>query len=293
VAFLFIPSTFVWGSAIFKDTVCMFGLGWMTYAVFRLFINRDFSVRNIALLALSFYLIALIKLYILIAFLPALAIWMLHSYSNKIKIAGLRWMVSIAFAGICVLGFFYFTKVFADEMKRYSLEEIAQTAATTRGWISYVSAKEEGSSYDLGEFDPTIGGMLRKFPQAVVVTLFRPFLWEVRKPIVLLSALEGFIFLYFAIQVFWRRGIFKTFGLISKDPNLLFFLVFSFIFAFAVGISSYNFGALSRYKIPCMPFFAAFLTVILNYRESKQHQSKEDNFHLKRAKNSDTTPATL
>src|SRR5207253_2731708 len=27
---LFIPSTIMWGSGIFKDTICMFGLGWMT-----------------------------------------------------------------------------------------------------------------------------------------------------------------------------------------------------------------------------------------------------------------------
>ncbi len=46
-AFLFIPSTFVWGSAMFKDTVCMFGLGWMVYTTFRIFLNRDFSAKNI------------------------------------------------------------------------------------------------------------------------------------------------------------------------------------------------------------------------------------------------------
>ena len=45
IAFLFIPSTFVWGSAMFKDTVCMFGLGWMVYTTFRIFVNRDFSFR--------------------------------------------------------------------------------------------------------------------------------------------------------------------------------------------------------------------------------------------------------
>ena len=51
--------------------------------------------------------------------------------------------------------------------------------------------------------------------------------------------------------------------MISKDPNLVFCLVFSIIFAFAVGISSYNFGALSRYKIPCLPFYATFCDIII------------------------------
>jgi hypothetical protein len=55
--------------------------------------------------------------------------------------------------------------------------------------------------------------------------------------------------------------------MIVKDPNLTFCLVFSIIFAFAVGISSYNFGALSRYKIPCLPFYAAALVILL-YNQS-------------------------
>jgi hypothetical protein len=65
-----------------------------------------------------------------------------------------------------------------------------------------------------------------------------------------------------------KNGIPKFARRIAKDPNLSFFLVFSLIFAFAVGVSSYNFGALSRYKIPCLPFYAAFL-IILYYDDKK------------------------
>jgi hypothetical protein len=277
IAFLFIPSTFVWGSSIFKDTICMFGLGWMTYTVFRLFINRDFSIRNIFLLALSFYLIYLTKLYILLAFLPALTIWLLTSYSSKLKSIALRTVTKIAFLGVAAIAFFFFTRVFAEEMSRYSLDNIAQTAANTRGWISYVSEQQEGSAYDLGEFDPSIGGMLSKFPQAVVVTLFRPFPWEARKVIVMLTALEALVFVFFTFKAFRKRGLFQTLRLIGKDANLLFFIVFTLIFAFAVGISSYNFGALSRYKIPCLPFFGAFLMVILHYERASSKAPTKPN----------------
>src|SRR5688500_17569780 len=150
-----------------------------------------------------------------------------------------------------------FIRVFASDLERYSLDNIAATAETTREWLTY-SSGDEGSSYDLGEFDPSIFGMLVKFPQAVVVTFFRPFPWEARKIIVMLSALEALAFAYFTFRAFQKRGVAKTLGLITKDPNLLFCLIFSIIFGFAVGISSYNFGALSRYKIPALPFYAAF-----------------------------------
>jgi hypothetical protein len=271
IAFLFIPSTFVWGSAIFKDTVCVFGLGWMTYATFRIFINRDFSARNIFLLTISFYLIAVVKIYILLAFVPALCLWLLMTYSHRIRSIAVQWILNIFFIGLIAGGFLFFSNRFTKEMNRYSLEKIAQTAADTRGWIFYASG-DEGSAYDLGKLDPTVIGMLSKFPQAVVVTFFRPFFWEVSKPIVALSALESLVFLFFTGKLIFSRG--RSLKILFKDPNLLFFLIFSLIFAFAVGISSYNFGALSRYKIPCLPFFAALLVVLL-YNDKKKVATKE------------------
>ncbi|MGI8892288.1 MAG: hypothetical protein ACR2GN_02395 [Bacteroidia bacterium] len=267
IAFLFIPSTFVWGSAIFKDTLCLFGLGWLCYAAFRIFLNRDYSIKNIFLLLFSFYLLSIIKLYILISFLPALGLWILLTYSSKIKSTGARWMINIAFILFITGSFFFLAEKFSEELNKYSLDRIAQTAATTRDWLSYVTEYDQGSGYDLGEFEPTLEGMLSKFPQAVVVTLFRPFIWEVRKVIVALSAIEAVIFLYFFIRVLFKKG-FKFFGSIAKDPTLTFFIVFTLIFAFSVGISTYNFGALSRYKIPCLPFFAALLVVLLQSSQS-------------------------
>jgi hypothetical protein len=267
IACLFIPSTFVWGSGIFKDTICIFGLGWLTYSTFKLFINKDFSAKNILFLIIGFYLVYKVKIYILLAFLPALNIWLLTTYSSKIKTGSVRFLVKIIFIGCSIVAFLFFTKIFANELQKYSLDKIAETAETTRDWLAYSSEKDEGSSYDLGEFDPSIAGMLKKFPQAVIVTFFRPFPWESRKVIVMLSALEALAFIYFTIKAFRIRGVFKTFSLIGKDPTVLFCLIFSLIFAFAVGISSYNFGSLSRYKIPCLPFYAAFLIIIINYHK--------------------------
>jgi hypothetical protein len=262
VAFLFIPSTFVWGSAIFKDTLCMFGLGWMTYTTFRIFINRDFSIKNLVLMVFSFYIIGVVKLYILLSFIPALSLWLMMNYSKKIRSVGLRWMTNIFFIALTIGGFLFFTSRFAKEMNKYSLEKIAQTSLTTRDWIEYTSG-DEGSAYSLGEMDGSLAGMLIKAPAAISVTLFRPFLWESRKVIIFLSAVEALFFLYFTLKIIFKgRG--KVLALIVKDPNILFCLVFTIIFAFAVGISTYNFGSLSRYKIPCLPFFGAFLALSLN-----------------------------
>jgi uncharacterized membrane protein len=261
IAFLFIPSTLVWGSGIFKDTICMFGLGWMTYATFRLFINRDLSVKNLGLLALSFYLVAIIKLYILLGFIPALVLWLLLSYSRKIETAALRWIVNIFFIGLTIGGFAFFMQRFADELNKYSLEKLTRTAQITQMWTNYASG-EEGSAYDIGKIDGTLEGTIALFPKAVVVTLFRPFPWEVKKLIAALSGLEALAILYLTLQMIFSRNS-KPLKTLFRDPNVLFCLIFALIFAFAVGVSSGNFGALSRYKIPCLPFYGAVLAVMV------------------------------
>jgi hypothetical protein len=50
-----------------------------------------------------------------------------------------------------------------------------------------------------------------------------------------------------------------------SDPNVIFAMVFSLSFAFAVGVSTFNFGTLVRYKIPVLPFFLVALILILDY----------------------------
>jgi hypothetical protein len=263
IAFLFVPSVCVWGSAIFKDTICMFGLGWMTYTTFRIFVDRDFSIKNFLLLAISFTLIALTKVYIILAFVPALVFWLMATYSSRIKIIPVRFMLYLTVVAVVGYGFVFFSEKFSEELNQYSLDRILKTAESTRSYIFYVSERDEGSSYDLGQFDPSITSILLKFPAGVNVTLFRPYLWETKKPIMVLSAAEGLIFTILTLLMFFKFGIRKLLKKIFSDPNILFLLIFSLIFAFAVGISSYNFGTLSRYKIPCMPFYAAFLMIIL------------------------------
>jgi hypothetical protein len=261
IAILFIPSVFVWGSGIFKDTICLFGLGWLTYGTFRFLIRRDFSFGNIILSALSFVLVAKIKLYILLAFVPALLMWILFSYTQRIRNTASRVLVKIVFLTLLLGGSIFFMQSFSSDLGKYSLENVVGTSNATRGWIHYASG-DEGSAYDLGGFNPSLTGMISKFPLAVNVTLFRPYLWEAKKVIMALSAIEAFLFLFLTLKILFTIKPAKVWQTVSRDPTIQFCFVFAFIFAFAVGISSYNFGALSRYKIPCMPFYALGLVLI-------------------------------
>jgi hypothetical protein len=269
---LFIPSVIVWGSGIFKDSLCMFGLGWLSYSIFRMVLKRDFSIWNMIISVFCFLLVSTVKIYIVLAFIPALAIWLVNIYTQKIRNTLSRFSVNVflflIIIGVSLMLFQYFS----NSLGKYSIEQISTTSNTTRRWISYVSELESGSSYDLGNFSPTFGGIISRIPQAINVTLFRPYIWEVRKPIVLLSALESLLFFLLTIRLMIEVGPKRIYRTILREPTVRFCLIFSLIFSFSVGISSYNFGALSRYKIPALPFYTLGIIIIWYKNKSKNQK---------------------
>jgi hypothetical protein len=200
-------------------------------------------------------------------------LWLLLTYSHRIRYTAIRVFIGAGVVAIVAVSFYFLANRFSESLNRYSLTGLSATVETTRNWITYASG-DEGATYDLGEFEPTLGGLIKVFPAGVTVTLYRPFLWEVKKPIQLLSGLESFIFIVLTIATLVRNGVGFTFRQIFSNPNLIFFFTFSLIFAFAVGISTGNFGSLSRYKIPCMPFFAALLAILYYSRQKKEIKTR-------------------
>jgi hypothetical protein len=271
IATCFIPSVFIWGSGVFKDTICMFSLGWLTYTAFEILVNKNSSIKNILLLILSFLLIAAIKVYILMAFIPAIIMWILFNYSNTIHNKILRIMTVIIVIGITGWGSYSTMNYLGREkLGKYSLDKITETAKITRDYIVEKTV-DEGSSYDL-EAGTDLQELFIKLPLAVNVTLFRPYIWESKKLIILFSAIESFLFLIITLKILLSINPIKLWRAIARDPNIQFFLIFTIIFAFAVGLTSGNFGTLSRYKIPCLPFFS--MALVLIYYKNKPLNKK-------------------
>ena len=264
-SFLFIPSVVVWGSGFLKDTVTLSCLGMSVHFFYLIFFENKKLVSNSIVALFFLYIIYLIKSYIVMAFLPAALLWGVGLLSYKIKdkrliIVARYFLYAIAITGLILVG----GKLQGDAFGEYSLENVATKSIQTRDYLYRVSNEQDGSGYTLGDMDPTLTGMLELAPAAVNVTLFRPYPWEARKPIVMLSALEALFFLGFTIAVIFRNNPIRVVQRILADETLQFCLIFTLIFAFAVGISTSNFGSLSRYKIPCMPFYAAFMFILFN-----------------------------
>lgn len=257
---LFIPSVIYWGSGILKDTITFSCIGIAVYSTHYLFIEKKIRLSRILMLIISLMLLYHIKIYILLALLPMIILWVFFVNLTFIKNKSLRILLMPLVVGVSItLAVFAPIKAGEDNPK-YSINSIAKTAQITAYDIRYYTGKNAGSGYSLGELDGSFNSLIKLAPVAINVSLFRPYLWEVNNVLMLLSALESSIFFILTFLLLIRNPI----GFVSslRDPNILFCLIFSLIFAFAVGVSTYNFGTLVRYKIPMMPFYAIGLSMI-------------------------------
>jgi len=262
IALFFVPSLFFWGSGLGKDSLCIGALGWVFYCFYKGAIQRRDILQSAIIGFFAAYVMYRIKVYILLCFLPAALLWVFNENSTKIKNAVLRWISKPLFLGVGgALAMFAATTLTKGD-DHYDVDKIGERSKITADYIYEVSLKQEGSAYYLGELDGTIGGMVKLAPMAIVTSLYRPFLWEAKNPVMLLSSLEALYFLIFTLRIFFRVGFFKTLSVITTTPVLSLSFLFSLIFAASVGVSTSNFGTLVRYKIPLIPFYLAALYIL-------------------------------
>jgi hypothetical protein len=254
VAILFVPSVAFWGSGILKDTVTLGALGWLTFAMIHIIELKNRKIIYWIIACLAIWLIFNIKIYIIICYVPTLFIWIYWGQIIKVRNVLARIAVAPILLGLFVFVAFNAVQEVSSYSTKYSLDVIAERAAITAYDIRYGWGARTGGDggYDLGVLDGTWRSMIKLMPSAVNVSLFRPYLWEVRNPLMLLASLEALVFLGLTVWFgIYKKGYQRIFG----DPFLIFCLIFTIIFAFAVGVSTFNFGTLMRYKIPMVQFF--------------------------------------
>ncbi|MBA3900873.1 MAG: hypothetical protein H0X62_11805 [Bacteroidetes bacterium] len=262
ISLLFVPSVVFWGSGLLKDTysfgaVCLFVATF--YGFF--FEKKKLFINGLGLFFAIFFL-ATIKPYILYSLLPGVMIWLSFKQIKAIQSTFVKVIIGPAFIAIAMgLAFFTLTRM-DDSFGKYSMDN-----AVNQAQVMQEDLKREvygTNSFDIGTLDGTLINMVSKAPVAINAALFRPYIFEARSAMLFISGLENLVLLAFSLWVLFKVGLFRSISLIKNDPFLIFALSFTLIFAFMVGVSTANFGALVRYKIPFVPFYLSVLIVILN-----------------------------
>ncbi|MCS7296599.1 MAG: hypothetical protein RMK19_03790 [Bacteroidia bacterium] len=207
----------------------------------------------------ALYFAYAVKPYIVISLIPVLGLIIVTNFNLKATTHALNYLIYPFFATAVLFGSWYLLQVAAESTGKYSFQNVA-----TQAYLSYVDLTRHesyyhitmgGSVYDIGEFEPTIPGMLSKFPIAFYTGLFRPFLWEARKPIILLTSLEITAFSLFLLYGLLKYGVWRVLRGILENPWSIVFMIFSVFFIYMMGLTSGNFGNLVRYRVPGLFFF--------------------------------------
>ncbi len=266
-AILFFPSVVFWGSGILKDTITLSCTGWVVYCIHRLFILKKNRFRLAIVLVINLLLIFFIKPYVILALLPGTLIWVFSSSIASIRNVAFRFLIIPFIFVISIGGGIYLLSFFGSYMGKFALDKIANTAIVTQNDLK----KEyyHGHSFDIGLTDPSPTGLMKKFPEAFVAGIYRPYLWESGNVVMLISGLENTLLLILTFSSIFRTNLIVFFRKLIREPILFFALSFSVFFAFSVGITTSNFGALVRFKISYLPFFLCALFILIKRKDEE------------------------
>jgi hypothetical protein len=271
IPFFLIPTAMFWSSGILRDTLVISVFGLLLYSCSNFFVHKKRRFTN-AIISLAGLLVLLflkpISLFILT---PCLIVWGL-SYLIKRKFSLQKKLIIIL---LCIMltscvGYFV-NKTVLIKNSKYQVEHLM---STLKGFQTiHPDYPIPESVYSLGEMDYTFKGVFFKIHQAINVTFFRPYFWEVGSIGTLIAAIESFLLPLFLILILISvKGRILKPIIINKD--VIFLLLFSITYAAVTGLSAYNFGALTRFKIPSVLFFCIALIII--YQNNKSTGVKKE-----------------
>jgi len=235
------PSTLFWSSAILKEALILFFLGFSIY-----FLNSYFNNRKISrlLLFILFYILLFpSKSYIFLISIPAFSTLITLHFKPKLN-------KILTFAIIHILFFFLF--FFSEYFLPYDFSQI--TVTKQHNFIKMAEQYNAGSKIQIPILENSIKSFILNTPQALINSFLRPFIWEAHNPLAILAAIENVLVIaYITLLIFFFKKV-------QLNNWILFSFSFSTSLLILIGLTTPVLGAIVRYKIPALPFviFAIF-----------------------------------
>ena len=265
IACLFFPSILFWSVGLLKDTICFGAVGYIAYAAYRILYERHYGVVNLFILLFASFLLFTIKSYIFICLLMAFLLILFLRFRESITSRVIRNIASffLVIAGVFLffISLSYLTTT--KESSQYSTSNILENAKNKQMAFQNSTIAVRSNFEGVEIQDNAYGAVFGVF-LGFINTFYRPYFWDIRSVIMFFSFLEATLMTILTIMIFRKISFNMFFTFLISEPFLLFCFSFSFVFGGFIGISASNFGALSRYKIPAVPFFLVALILIMD-----------------------------
>ncbi len=251
LSFLFFPSVVFWGSGLLKDAVMMGSMCWVVAFVLALAHRRPLSISSWLLAILMLYLFVRIKIFFSLALLLLLFAYLIVVVLAKYNPAFRKLTVQVLF----ILAFLTGTGLLATQVVSfYRFDFVAEQLVLTYEGLLAQSQHVPHLVYT--SLEPTLASIAAYSPEAFFSSIFRPYLGESGKLLFILMGLENLllvILMLVAVVSLVKRGL--------QNVNALHvaLLIFMLIAGTMIGLSTPNFGTLSRYRIIFLPFLVYLL----------------------------------
>ncbi|MFL5762480.1 MAG: hypothetical protein ACJ77K_00980 [Bacteroidia bacterium] len=254
-AVFLLPSVLFWGSGALKEALIFFALGLLIYHADRLFRSRSVLIFLLVTLLLAFS-----KFYVWLCVIPGIILLVLVNKTSSKKIF-LKFLVVLALISILGLNsetLFNIQSPFVTlSLKQQEFMQLGTGQFTDSGHNPIPAAN---SLVNIRPLEPTPASFIKNSPQALVNTFLRPYLWECRGPLMLLSGLETLLVLFLiAVCIVFM-----------KDPGKISWLYVLFCLSFVllqfliIGETTPVLGAIARYKTIALPFLLIGFLFVLN-----------------------------
>ena len=157
---------FFWTSGVLKEALLIYALGLFCWSIFKLATSFSWSALILAILA--FLLLFSIKIYVLVAILPAILFWFLWM---RFKIL---WKASFLFL---ILGFLCYASVI---VLFPTIDLVSLLVAKQHDFIRLSLEFNAGSAIQMDYLEENIGSILRSIPLALVHVFTLPWLSHVK-----------------------------------------------------------------------------------------------------------------
>jgi hypothetical protein len=238
-AIILFPSILFWGSGLLKDGIILFATGCMLYSFSRMLNGSSYRLLNVFTFILSAILLALIKIYILMAMVPALIAWFWFSLDRK------KIILKFVVAHVAL-----FSTVLALKYVSPRFDVVHYLDQKQREFFRALELEKPNHVLEIAPLENSISVILLQSVPAFFRTLLRPHIFEASGALIILAAVENLAILLMLIVAL--ISIHK--GTWTSDPLFYFSVSFFILIFMLIGLIVPVTGAIVRYKIIALPF---------------------------------------
>jgi hypothetical protein len=233
LATFLVPSFLYWTSGLHKEGLIFTGIALMIYHFYFGFRDKRFSLKRILIILFGFSLVLILRNFLIVTLIPPIIAWILSER--------LRFKPVFVFAVTTIL----FVAIFFSAKFLHPKLDFAEATVIKQDEFLKLGG---GSAVEVSRLEPTFKSFVAHTPQAMTLSIIRPYPSDVKHLLSLAAAIEiGILILLFIVFLIWRKN-----GT-PLSPLILFCLLFSFAVLMMIGYTVNILGAIVRYRSIVLP----------------------------------------